>query len=432
MQTKTPATGSAPSADPVPVADTQRSILGFLSRPERNGDPYVLPLLLDLEGPLDQERFAAACAALADRHEALRTGFTAASPASDGTVVQTVRPHAAIDYRVRSLTGDGAAAAAAELVRAELSAGFAHRGEALFRVRLYRTGADRHLALLLFHHLTFDGWSAGCVLRDLDALYRGQDPSPEQRPGQYRDFIHWQAAESEPQRLRPSLEFWGERLDGFRPDGAIASAALRPGGDYTAGETPVAVPARLQDAVTAAGRTTGTTAYLLHTAAWALALVDVFGAQSFILASPMALRHRPGWADLVGDLTNMLVMPLAADPGDGMRDLVPALQAAHYPALAHMNVHYQRVLTALGRGTEYHARIGYHSQPDPPPALGGLRVRRIAPAGEAATRRLVSLELNAARPDPSGVIVYRRSLVTAQQSLALRAAYLHRLSQYLP
>lgn len=408
----------------VPLADTQLSILGFVSGAGADQDPYVLPCCFEVEGPIDVDAFALASHGLALRHESLRTRFTT----DEGKWHQTVVEPSAVDFDYRKVEGHDPRGTALALVEEEYRRGFDVTGTTLFRIRLYRIGSDRHLVLFLFHHLTFDGWSRTIAIRDFSSFYthRWTDSGPPVR--QYRDFIERQLVCTRGEVLDRHVAYWKRRLQNFQPDGPVADAAGQ-GGDYTAGKYVLTLPDGLQQELAAASRPLGVSPYLAHTAAWSLAIGDIFGAQSFLLASPVALRYRSGWADIVGDLTNMLLIPVSVEPGASVRAVLGDLQAEHHRALDHLDIHYQRTMRAIDRPTTYHVRIGYHSQAPMRLDLPGTRCRELSPPGDPATRRLVSLELDASGSTPVGTVLYRRSLVRQADAFRLRTAYFARLKE---
>ena len=53
---------------------------------------------------------------------------------------------------------------------------FALGADRLFRAELVRLGADEHVLILTAHHVVCDGWSCGCMVRELaHAVFR--DPA---------------------------------------------------------------------------------------------------------------------------------------------------------------------------------------------------------------------------------------------------------------
>ena len=412
---------TAPAAQ---ATDTQASILGFLTanRSENDGDPDVLARVLKLRGPVEPARFTAAARALAARHEALRTVF---EPGAGSWLQQVTADPDEADVQHIKVTGGEPEAVA--LVVEERARGFDVRRTAQLRVRLYETAPDQYIALFLFHHVTCDGWSMAVALRDFAELYAGRSLPPA---GQFRDFAAWQEQRSQGESWDRHKRYWAGRLERFVPKGAVSRAAGVPG-DHEAGKVWLEVPQGLQSALVAAAAKVRASTYVAHAAAWALGIADVLGEQSFLLAGPVALRHAPGCADTVGDLTNMLLSPLTTAPDTTERELLQVLHPEHYAALGRMDVHYQRVLRALDLPATYHVRIGYHTQQPAELALQGVEATVMRMPGGLSSRRLIALELDASTARPAGAIVHRRSLLPHEEAEQLATAYLRRLEACL-
>src|SRR5439155_9429658 len=66
----------------------------------------------------------------------------------------------------------------------------------LIRGTLLRLGDQAHVLLLTIHHIVFDGWSTGVLVREFALLYAalsGGRPAPlPPLPVQYADFAHSQ------------------------------------------------------------------------------------------------------------------------------------------------------------------------------------------------------------------------------------------------
>ncbi len=163
--------------------------LWFLDRFEPGGAAYNVPVAVRLSGELDRARFASALAGVAQRHEALRTRFREAG----GRPVQVIDPEPDLPLRFADLSGlsEGEREEeAGRLLASEAGRPFDLAAGPLARALLLRLATGEHLALLTLHHIVTDGWSMGVLLREVAALYRGEELSA--LPVQYADYAVWQ------------------------------------------------------------------------------------------------------------------------------------------------------------------------------------------------------------------------------------------------
>src|SRR6185369_3528491 len=144
--------------------------LWFLDQLTPGTAVHNVPGVLAISGRLDGPALAAALSEIVRRHEALRTVFRA--PA--GEPAQWVLPPSTPPLPLIDLSAlpEAARDATADRLRhAEVARGFDLEHGPLFRASILRLGPERHLLLLTFHHIAFDGWSVGIFTRELSALY---------------------------------------------------------------------------------------------------------------------------------------------------------------------------------------------------------------------------------------------------------------------
>ena len=142
-------------------------------------------------GPLDAGALGAALRDVLGRHEVLRTLF----PSSDGQPYQQIlgMPRADLGSRGRApRPRPRCRRRSPEAVTRPLDL----LAEIPLRAQLLRTGPDRHVLVLIIHHIAGDGWSMGPLVRDLSAAYAarrsGRAPDWAPLPVQYADYALWQ------------------------------------------------------------------------------------------------------------------------------------------------------------------------------------------------------------------------------------------------
>ena len=124
------------------------------------------------------------------------------------------------------------------------------------RVWLFRCrGEDKHVLLLVLHHIAGDGWSLNPLARDLEEAYRAriknQTPEWEPLPVQYGDYTLWQrellGSESDPESvISRQLEFWKKALEGMPEELMLPTDRTRPAVmSYRGGTVPLELDAEL-------------------------------------------------------------------------------------------------------------------------------------------------------------------------------------------
>ncbi|MBT8224364.1 MAG: non-ribosomal peptide synthetase, partial [Dactylosporangium sp.] len=188
------------------VSDLQHGIW-FTETTGGASTAYALAVALDLTGPLDLTALETACQSVVSRHEALRLAV-AESDAGPRLVEAGAPPR--LERRVHT----------ADLVDSLLATPFDLARGPLVRMILAERSPERHLLVVVAHHLVFDGMSKEILVRDLAAAYRPgpADPGPpgaEDRPAagspiappRFVDLIETQRKAIE-RELPAAREFW--------------------------------------------------------------------------------------------------------------------------------------------------------------------------------------------------------------------------------
>src|SRR6185437_6839059 len=200
----------------IPLSYAQER-LWFLEQLGQLGAAYNVPAALYLEGQLDVPALERSFEELGSRHEMLRMQFRV----SEGAVYQeAVQPGQlrieVTDYS--SLEEQEAQAAAERYAEGQAVRPFDLLGGSPVRVCLVRINPQKHLLVVIMHHIITDGWSAGVMIRELSALYEAQRSGREARLSQlalqYADYALWQRSWLQGEVLGRQLGYWKEQLAG--------------------------------------------------------------------------------------------------------------------------------------------------------------------------------------------------------------------------
>ncbi|WLQ53076.1 amino acid adenylation domain-containing protein [Streptomyces poriferorum] len=362
-----PALSPQPRPEAVPLSYAQQR-LWFLNRAEGPGDTYNIPLVLELDGPLDTDALRGALADVVVRHESLRTVFAehdgiARQEVLDADVAATLFP-LVVERAPAEETAD---AWADETLRRLTTRPFDLAADTAVRAHLLRLGSARHLLVLVLHHVVADGWSLAPLSRDLGTAYRARSErtgAPDWAPlrVQYADYALWQRRllgdDGDPDSLAASqLAFWKGALRGApdlldlpldRPRPAVPS--------HRGAAVPFELPAPAHAALVRLARAAGCTPFMVLQAALAVTL-QAHGAGSDIpLGTAVAGRTEEALDDLVGFFVNTVVLRADLSGGPTFRELLDRVKEFDIAALSHGDVPFERIVEALNpeRSGDHH------------------------------------------------------------------------------
>ena len=180
-----------------------------------NDIPPHISIGLSSNPPIERESIEKAFNEILKRHDVLRTKHIVVQ----GRPRQIVSPAVSISLPEIDLAHLGGGERLAEMRR--IVAEHKHKPFELDRVPLCRATLlrpDRRESILLvtFHHIVFDGWSAGVFLTELETLYKqistgAQSDLPE-LPIQYADFVLWQRQFRKDKELMSQFGYWRRQL----------------------------------------------------------------------------------------------------------------------------------------------------------------------------------------------------------------------------
>ncbi|GLQ98962.1 non-ribosomal peptide synthase/polyketide synthase [Dyella mobilis] len=333
--------------EPLPLSSAQRR-LWFLHQLEGANAHYNIPLTLRLEGDLDVEALRAALADLFKRHESLRTLF----PEGDTPcqhIVSSAHPELpciAIDE--------------AEL-ETRLNAAIAHRFELAsewpLRATLFRLAQDRHVLLVLLHHIAGDGASLAPLARDLSQAYaarrEGRAPRWKNLPVQYADYALWQRQllgdEHDPQSLAVrQLDYWRGQLADLPEQLPLSADRPRPPvASYRGRHLDIEIDAALHRQLLALCKQYDVTLFMLMHAALAALLTRLGAGTDIAIGSPIAGRIDASLEDLVGFFVNTLVLRADTSGNPRFSDLLAQVRRTDLAAYEHQDLPFEQLVDAL-------------------------------------------------------------------------------------
>ncbi|MBO4204850.1 condensation domain-containing protein, partial [Micromonospora echinofusca] len=301
------------SGTPVPLTAQQENFFGWMYATEELRDVGPISVAIRITDQFDVDRLARSLRVLVRRHESLRTVFTHRPGEHHAYVLPDCPPRVTV---VRAAGADLAArlAEAAVRVRADREHGFDLNTGPLVRAIVVRVDEDDHVLGLAVHHLVFDGWSMGVLLRELGLVYSasrtGLPAGLPPLPIAYPDAVAWTRAQWPRTR-----EFWRRHLDGA-PNGIDPFPGRLPALRLRSASLEFRLGPADADRLRGYARDRGASMFMLAAAAWVAVLSRWSGASELVLMSPVPGRTRPEFAPLLGCLVQSLLLRLDtyADP----------------------------------------------------------------------------------------------------------------------
>jgi amino acid adenylation domain-containing protein/non-ribosomal peptide synthase protein (TIGR01720 family)/FkbM family methyltransferase len=319
--------------DVYPVAPLQEGMLFDTVSADAAG-VYVAQHVFELEGALDVPAFARAWKAVAERHAALRTGF---SWHAGEARMQVVRGRVELPVH----TDDWSALPEPEQARRQeaylregRARGFEVARPPLMRLALFRTGPSRHRFVWSFHQMVLDGWSINVVLRDLVGFYaafaRGEESERAVAPSPH-EYIAWVRRQDH----AAAEAFWRAALAGVEHGTRLPFAA--PGGEPVWEEAEMRLPADETARLQAFARANRLTMATVLQGAWALLLSRYTGHDEVVFGTTTSGRpaELPGVEQMVMVSMNRLAVRVRVDAGARVAEWLAGVQARHQEAAEH-------------------------------------------------------------------------------------------------
>jgi len=375
--------------------------LWFLDRLEPDAAVYSIPMVLRLEGPLDVGALGGAMEEVVRRHEILRTRFEL----EDGQPHQVMGGPGRWEWRVADRSGLGGEAGAAEARRLcdeEARRPFDLARGPVVRVRLYRLGREEHVFFLNVHHIAWDGWSEGVLIRELGRLYEAYCnglPSPlAELPIQYADFAAWQRDWLQGPILEKQLGYWREQLKGAPALLELPTERSRPAvQSFRGAGEEVIFPEGLLRKLKALSQEEGCSLFMTLLAAWQTLLHRYTGREDIVVGSPIAGRTRTELEGLIGFFVNTLVLRGDLSGNPRFRELLKRAREMTLDGYGHQDLPFEILVKELRpeRNLSYNplcqVMFALQTMPALPARLGGGLSLRVEPVSEAAAQYDLSL-----------------------------------------
>ncbi|GHO57926.1 non-ribosomal peptide synthetase/type I polyketide synthase [Ktedonobacter robiniae] len=344
--------GSIPVAtrnQPLPLSLAQQR-LWFLDQMYPQNSLYNITRALRIQGELHNEVLKLSIVEIIRRHEALRTTF----PTINGEAVQKIAPLANLPWSeidVRDLPGEEQEAQVVAQIQAETHEPMDLANGPLIRAVLVRLGDEDHLLIITIHHIIFDVWSEGVLVRELLALYQaftsGQ-PSPlAELPVQYADFAVWQRQWLQGKVLDEQIAYWQRRLHNASALVLPTDHARQAFPSYKGAMQPFSIGQELSGALAHLSQQEGVTVFMTLLTVFMSLLRLYSGQTDIVVGTDIANRTRTETEQLIGFFVNLLVLRGDLSGNPSFIRLLQQVSDMVLNAYAHQDLPFEKLIEVL-------------------------------------------------------------------------------------
>lgn len=325
--------------------------LFFLDQIQPESPLYNIMWAGMLRGDLRVDVLQQALDELVCRHESLRTTFTL----REGEPVQVIAPRLQVPISVVDLSDvpeadreSRALSHAKKVAREPFDLG---RGP-LVRCILLRLSSREHMLLLPMHHIISDGWSMPILVRELSTLYNARSsgrPStlPELRI-QYADFAQWQREWMSGEVLDKQLRYWRGQLGGGLVPLELPADRPRPSvPSFSGAIESLSLPQALRDSINRFSKDHGLTPFMTFLAIFQTLLHRYTTQDRIVVGSPIANRNRVETENIIGFLTNTLVLSTDFSGNPCVSELLERVRDVALGAYEHQDLPFEKLVEEL-------------------------------------------------------------------------------------
>ncbi|WP_068792770.1 non-ribosomal peptide synthetase [Brevibacillus laterosporus] len=266
---------------------------------------YHMPFMVEITGPLQVEKLQQTVKSLVARHESLRTSFHMINE----VLMQKIHADVLWDLDI-----DLESVVASEQDVDEKMFQFLRKFDLsqapLFRAKLIRVNASRHVLLLDMHHIISDGFSYQIFFDELTKLYQG-DELPSLKI-QYKDYAVWQHSEEQQKRLQQQEDYWLGQFQGEIPVLELPTDYQRPVDKQFAGALFThGLSAGLTEKLRKLAIKEKTTLYTVLLTVYTILLSKYTSQEDLIVGTPIAGRPHADLDRVFGMFVNTLAIRTA-------------------------------------------------------------------------------------------------------------------------
>jgi fengycin family lipopeptide synthetase D len=348
---------SAADYEDIPVAPPKKYYalshaqkrLWILAQNKENAAVYHMPVSLLLEGELNIAALEESLKRIVQRHESLRTIFNDIN----GIPCQRVIDDFNFIVGMHDLSNtENNIETAQKFIKEKIIAPFNLTIDMPLRADIIKLEKDKHILLLVIHHIAGDGISIGIIMNELSGLYNSlvAGIKPELKPLriQYKDYSEYEKELIESKRYKDEKQYWIKKLQSPLPVLEMVYDKPRPpvktySGDYLFYE----IEETLSDKLIKFCKEKHISLYVALVSVVNILLHKYSSQQEIITGSPVAGRGRPELEDQVGVYLNTVALRNKIRTNSSFTEFLDDVKIIVTEAVSNGNYPFDRLIQAL-------------------------------------------------------------------------------------
>ncbi|MEO7455042.1 MAG: condensation domain-containing protein, partial [Gemmatimonadaceae bacterium] len=365
--------GAEGEASPLSFA---QELLWRLEQAAPGMSTYNVPRAMHVVGELDLAQLRKALNGVVKRHAILR------SVVEGGTDAPRLAERAARDVEVNvvdlsALDPVARKQESMRVLREAASEPFDLARDLLLRATVVRLADEEHALVLVSHHIASDGSSGGIMMRDLDALYRGDEPAP--LAIQFSDFARWQRTQLDDARVEALKTYWRKTLAGAPARLELPTDRPRPlAPSFNGARETLLLGNSLGEIVQATARAHSTTPFVVLLAAFEVMMHRYSRQDDVVVGTVVTGRSQPEVEGVVGYFSNTLPLRVTFEGDPTFADIVARVRDASLGANEHAELPYETIALEQRAGALFDVMFAMIDESAAPAELGDAMMMPIA------------------------------------------------------
>ncbi len=311
---------------------------------------YNVPQSYRIRGKVDVLRLERVLNRILERHEIMRTAFTAI----DGVPSQIIEPFGYFKLNVIDLSGFSGEEQE-KMVQCEneklIRTPFNLSISPLWKFVLLKLSENEVILTYTLHHIISDGWSYGVIIKEIIELYKrdieGKEPL-EPLSIQYVDYSEWQHRQMGSDKLKRQLEYWVEQLSGINDCINLPLDAPRYKVQTHRGSNCYfTIPEEDYEAISSFCVKEHITLYHFMISVFFLLLYRYSGDNDICIGTPVANRNRVELEKLIGLFINTVIIRTDIDENSGIADFIQRIRQRCTRAFENAEIPFEKVVERL-------------------------------------------------------------------------------------